>query len=47
MRATLAMDKTVIEKAAEWGFRLNRKGKNVSATDIFIAILLSTVILKP
>jgi len=33
----IQMDKTVIERAAEWGFKLDRKGKNVSTTDLFIA----------
>jgi predicted nucleic acid-binding protein len=31
------MDKAVIERASEWGFKLDRKGKNVSTTDLFIA----------
>jgi predicted nucleic acid-binding protein len=33
----IPIDETVIERAAEWGFKLDRKGKNVSATDLFIA----------
>lgn len=31
------MDEVVIERAAEWGFKLDRKGKNVSTTDLLIA----------
>ncbi|MEW6002426.1 MAG: PIN domain nuclease [Nitrospirota bacterium] len=30
-------DSAVIERAAEWGFRLDRKGKIVPTTDLFIA----------
>lgn len=33
----ISLDKEVIERAAEWGFMLNRKGKIVSTTDLFIA----------
>ncbi len=33
----IPIDETVIARAAEWGFRLDRKGKNVSTTDLFIA----------
>lgn len=31
------LDDSVIERAAEWGFMLDRKGKVVSTTDLFIA----------
>lgn len=31
----------VIEKAAEWGYTLDRKGKTVSTTDLFIAAAAS------
>lgn len=31
------MDEVVIERAAEWGFKLDRKEKNVSTTDLLIA----------
>jgi predicted nucleic acid-binding protein len=31
------IDEAVIERASEWGFKLDRKGKNVSTTDLFIA----------
>ena len=31
----------VIEKAAQWGYTLNRKGKTVSTTDLFIAAAAS------
>lgn len=33
----ISIGETVIERAAEWGFKLARKGKNVSTTDLFIA----------
>lgn len=33
----ISVDESVIERAAEWGFKLDRKGKNVSTTDLFIA----------
>jgi predicted nucleic acid-binding protein len=33
----LALDQQVISLAAEWGFILDRKGKVVSTTDLFIA----------
>lgn len=35
--AQIQIDETVIERAAEFGFRLDRKAKNVSTTDLFIA----------
>ena len=33
----IPLDNEVVERAAEWGFRLERKGKRVSTTDILIA----------
>jgi len=33
----IPLDEEVVERAAEWGFRLERKGKRVSTTDILIA----------
>ncbi len=33
----LQIDETVIERAAKWGFMLDRKGKTVSTTDLLIA----------
>jgi len=35
--AQIRIDETIIERAAEFGFRLDRKGKNVSTIDLFIA----------
>jgi hypothetical protein len=35
------IDNEVIEKAAQWGYALDRKGKNVSTTDLFIAAAAS------
>jgi predicted nucleic acid-binding protein len=37
----ISIEETVIERAAEWGFRLDRKGKSVSTTDLFIAAAAS------
>jgi len=33
----IPIDERVIERAANWGFLLDRKGKNISTTDLFIA----------
>jgi predicted nucleic acid-binding protein len=33
----IPIDATVIERAAKWGFLLDRKGKDVSTTDLLIA----------
>ncbi|MGO8988681.1 MAG: PIN domain nuclease [bacterium] len=33
----IPIDDAVIERAAQWGFLLDRKGKSVSTTDLFIA----------
>jgi len=33
----LAIDESVIKRAADWGFALGRKGRNVPTTDLFIA----------
>ena len=33
----IPIDDAVIERAAQWGFLLDRKGKFVSTTDLFIA----------
>ncbi|MGA1863771.1 MAG: PIN domain nuclease [bacterium] len=33
----IPMDNTVIERAAQYGFMLDRKGKTVPTTDLFIA----------
>jgi len=33
----IPVDERVIERAANWGFLLERKGKNISTTDLFIA----------
>jgi len=33
----IPLDETVIERAAKWGFLLERKGKVVSTTDLLIA----------
>lgn len=33
----ISIDDSVIKRAAEWGFKLDRKGKNISTTDLFIA----------
>ncbi|MCL4458096.1 MAG: PIN domain-containing protein [Nitrospirae bacterium] len=33
----IPIDETVIQRTSEWGFKLDRKGKNVSTTDLLIA----------
>ncbi len=33
----IAIDASVVERAARWGFLLDRKGKTVSTTDLLIA----------
>jgi predicted nucleic acid-binding protein len=33
----IPIDDAVIERASQWGFLLDRKGKSVSTTDLFIA----------
>ncbi len=33
----IPIDDAIIERAAEWGFLLDRKGKSVSTTDLLIA----------
>ena len=33
----LPIDEEVIKRAARWGYQLDRKGKNVSTTDLLIA----------
>ena len=33
----IPLDEPVIERAAQWGFMLERKGKSVPTTDLFIA----------
>jgi len=33
----IPIDEGVIERAASWGFLSDRKGKNISTTDLFIA----------
>jgi predicted nucleic acid-binding protein len=35
------MNDEVIEKAAQWGYTLDRKGNTVSTTDLFIAAAAS------
>jgi predicted nucleic acid-binding protein len=37
----IQMNNEVIEKAAQWGYTLDRKGKTVSTTDLFIAAAAS------
>jgi predicted nucleic acid-binding protein len=37
----IPMKDEVIEKAAQWGYTLDRKGKTVSTTDLFIAAAAS------
>jgi len=37
----IQMNDEVIEKAAQWGYTLDRKGKTVSTTDLFIAAAAS------
>ncbi len=37
----IPMNDEVIEKAAQWGYTLDRKGKTVSTTDLFIAAAAS------
>ena len=37
----IQMNDEVIEKAAQWGYILDRKGKTVSTTDLFIAAAAS------
>ena len=37
----IQMNDEVIEKAAHWGYTLDRKGKTVSTTDLFIAAAAS------
>lgn len=32
-----SLDESVIERAAEWGFLMDRKGKNIPTTDLLIA----------
>jgi predicted nucleic acid-binding protein len=33
----IPIDEVVIERASKWGFLLDRKGKSISTTDLFIA----------
>jgi predicted nucleic acid-binding protein len=37
----IQMNDEVIERAAQWGYTLDRKGKTVSTTDLFIAAAAS------
>ena len=37
----IQMNNEVIEKAAQWGYALDRKGETVSTTDLFIAAAAS------
>jgi predicted nucleic acid-binding protein len=37
----IQMNDEVIERAAQWGYALDRKGKTVSTTDLFIAAAAS------
>ncbi|MEW6571961.1 MAG: PIN domain nuclease [Nitrospirota bacterium] len=37
----IPLNNEVIEKAAQWGYSLDRKGKTVSTTDLFIAAAAS------
>ncbi len=37
----IPLNNEVIEKAAQWGYTLDRKGKSVSTTDLFIAAAAS------
>jgi len=37
----IPIDQEVIEKAAQWGYALDRKGKTISTTDLFIAAAAS------